>query len=133
MKKLITLVEHDKYYVVDEKTGKERLIDDKTYSTYTLCREPKFYVRMNGDIYASYAKPSYAKVRAYKENCAWFNRLDKDDRCHWYGVQSHTCQHFSVAFSCLAEDAETGEVIRVMVYNTGMNVYVWKIADNLGN
>lgn len=26
----------------------------------------------------------------------------------------------------------TCEVIRVMVYNTGMNVYVWKIADNLG-
>lgn len=131
MKKLVVLVEHGEYYHYDEKTGEECVMD-KTYTTYTLCREPKFIVRMNGDIYDTYAKPSYAKVRAYKQNCAWFNRLDKDDKCHWYGVQSHTSQYFSVAFSCLAVDPETCEVIRVMVYNTGMNVYVWKIADNLG-
>lgn len=127
MKKLITLVEYDKYYAVDEKTGKECLMYDKTYTTYTLCREPKFNVCMNGDIYEAYGKPSYAKVRAYKENYAWFNRLDKDEKCKWYGVQSHSCQHFSIAFSCLAVDPDTGELIRVMVYNTGMNVYVWQI------
>ena len=127
MKKLITLVEHDKYYVGDEKTKKYRLMDDKTYSTYALCREPKFNVSMNGDIYDNYSKPSYAKVRAYKDNFEWFKRLDKDEKCKWYGIQSHNCQHFSVAFSCLAEDLETGELIRVMVYNTGMNVYVWQI------
>ena len=127
MKKLITLVEHDKYYVVDEKTKKDRLMDDKTYSTYALCRKSKFNVRMNGDIYEAYGKPSYAKVRAYNLNYAWFKRLDKDEKCKWYGVQSHTCQHFSIAFSCLAVDPDTCEVIRVMVYNTGMNVYVWQI------
>ena len=127
MKKLITLVEHEKHYVFDEKTKKDRLMDDKTYSTYALCRESKFNVCMNGDIYEVYGKPSYAKVRAYKDNYAWFSRLDKDDKCKWYGVQSHNCQHFSVAFSCLAHDPDTGEVIRVMVYNTGMNVYVWQI------
>ena len=100
------------------------LIDD---CIYTLSKGPKFRVVMGDDIYDAYVKPSYAKVRAYKDNYAWFNRVDKDSRCRWCGVQSHTCQHFSVAFSCLAEDLETGEVIRVMVYNTGMNVYVWKI------
>lgn len=104
--------------------------DYKTYVLYDLRNSPRFVVRMNGDIYDAYVKPSYAKIKAYKDNCAWFNRLDKDDKCHWYGVQSHSCQHFSIAFSCLAEDVETGEVIRVMVYNTGMNVYVWKIAGN---
>ena len=93
----------------------------------TLCKEPKFHVCMNGDIYEAYDKPSYAKVRAYNLNYEWFKRLDKDEKCKWYGVQSHTCQHFSVAFSCLAHDPDTGEVIRVMVYNTGMNVYVWQI------
>ena len=127
MKKLIVLVEHDKYYIVDEKTKKDRLMDDKTYSTYTLCREPKFHVSMNGDIYDSYANPSYEKVRAYNLNYAWFKRLDKDEKCKWYGVQSHTCQHFSIAFSCLAVDPDTSELMRVMVYNTGMNVYVWQI------
>lgn len=97
-----------------------------------MCKSPKFYVHMTDDIYDVYSRPSCAKVRAYKENYAWFNRLDKDNKCHWYGVQSHSCQHFSIAFSCLAEDVGTGEVIRVMIYNTGMNIYVWKIADNLG-
>ena len=105
------------------------LIDD---CIYTLSKEPKFRVVMGGDIYEAYGKPSDAKVRAYKYNYAWFNRLDKDEKCKWYCVQSHTCHHFSVAFSCLAEDIDTHEIIRVMVYNTGMNVYVWKIADNLG-
>lgn len=73
-------------------------------SIYTLCKEPKFHVYIGEDIYDSYDRPSYAKVRAYKENYAWFDRLEKDDKCKWYGVQSHTCQHFSIAFSCLAED-----------------------------
>ena len=100
------------------------LIDD---CIYKLSKEPKFNVSMNGDIYDSYAKPSYEKVRAYNLNYAWFNRLDKDEKCKWYGVQSHTCQYFSVAFSCLGVDPDTGELIRVMVYNTGMNVYVWQI------
>lgn len=109
-----------------------KLVTESRKITYQLCKEPKFHVRMNADIYDTYDKPSYAKVRAYKNNYAWFDRLDKDFKCKFYGVQSHTCQYFSVAFSCLAVDAETGEVIRVMVYNTGMNVYVWKIADNLG-
>ena len=58
-------------------------------TTYQLCKEPKFHVRMNGDIYDSYVKPSYAKVRAYKENCAWFNSLYKDSKCNWFGIQSH--------------------------------------------
>lgn len=133
MKKLVVLVEYGEYYNYDEKTGEECVMDKK-YTTYTLCKEPKFHVCMNDiyDIYDVYGKPSYAKVKAYKDNYAWFDRLDSDSKCRWYGVQSHTCQHFSIAFSCLAVDVETGEVIRVMVYNTGMNVYVWKIADNLG-
>lgn len=105
------------------------LIDD---CIYTLSKAPKFRVSMHGDIYGAYDKPSFEKVRAYKLNYAWFDRLDKDNKCKWYGVQTHTCQFFSVAFSCLAEDLETGEVVRVMVYNTGMTVYVWQIADNLG-
>lgn len=100
------------------------LIDD---CIYTLSKEPEFRVVMNGDIYDAYGKPSCAKVKAYKDNYAWFNRLDKDEKCKWYGVQSHNCQHFSIAFSCSAEDVETGEMIRVMVYNTGMNVYLWQI------
>lgn len=105
------------------------LIDD---CIYTLSKSPKFRVFMNGDIYEAYDKPSREKVNAYKDNYIWFNGCDKDEKCKWYGVQSHNCQYFSVAFRCLAEDLETGELIRVMVYNTGMNVYVWKIDDNLG-
>ena len=100
------------------------LIDD---CIYTLSKVPKFRVVMNGDIYEAYGKPSYEKVRAYKLNYEWFNRLEKDGKCKWYGVQSHNCQYFSIAFSCLAEDVETGELIRVMVYNTGMYLYVWQI------
>ena len=103
---------------------KKVLIDD---CIYTLSKEPKFRVFMNGDIYEAYDKPSIAKVNAYKGNYIRFNECDKDEKCKWYGVQSHNCQHFSIAFSCLAEDVDTGEVIRVMVYNTGMNVYVWQI------
>mgnify|MGYP004661455961 FL=1 len=94
---------------------------------YTLSKRPKFAVHMGSDIYEAYDKPSWRKVNAYKHNCLWFNGCDKDNKCHWYGIQSHTCQHFSIAFSCLAVDPETDEVIRVMVYNTGMNVYVWEI------
>lgn len=120
-----------KHLGFDDETGKYEWVGERTYRTYQLCKEQKFHVHMGDDIYDSYSKPSYAKVRAYKENCAWFDRLEKDSKCHWYGIQSHTCQYFSVAFSCLAVDPETGEVIRVMVYNTGMNVYVWEIADNL--
>lgn len=129
MKKYIVLVEDSGY---DDETEKYGWDDERVYTTYQLCKESKFHIHMGDDIYDTYSNPSYAKVRAYKENRAWFNRLDKDDKCHWYGIQNHNCQHFSVAFSCLAVDSETGELIRVMVYNTGMNVYVWKIADNLG-
>lgn len=99
---------------------------------YALEKKPKYQVRSCGDVYSCYNKPSYAKVKAYKDNYYWYMCCDTDKTCMWYGVQSHNSQYFSIAFSCLAVDAETGEVIRVMVYNTGMNVYVWKIADNLG-
>ena len=128
MKKYIVLVEDlGRHLDYDDEVEEYVWVGERTHTTYQLCKEPKFRVVMNGDIYDAYCKPSYAKVRAYKDNFAWFNRLDKDEKCKWYGVQSHTCQHFSVAFSCLAVDAETYEVIRVMVYNTGMNVYVWQI------
>ena len=133
MKKYIVLVENlGKHLDYDDETQEYVWVDERYHTTYQLCKGPKFHVRMNGDIYEAYGKPSYEKVKAYKDNYAWFNRLDKDDKCKWYGIQSHNCQHFSVAFSCLAKDPDTGELIRVMVYNTGMNVYVWKIADNLG-
>jgi hypothetical protein len=46
MKKYIVLVEHGEYYHYDEKTGEECVMD-KTYTTYTLCKEPKFYACMN--------------------------------------------------------------------------------------
>lgn len=104
------------------------LIDD---CVYALEKKPKYHVRSCGDVYSCYRKPSYEKLRAYNLNYKWYMRCDTDKSCMWYGVQSHNCQHFSIAFSCLAEDLETHEIIRVMVYNTGMNVYVWKIADNL--
>ena len=128
MKKYIVLVEDlGRHLDYDDESEEYVLVGERNHITYQLCKEPKFRVFMNGDIYDAYGKPSYSKVRAYKENLEWFNRLDKDEKCKWYGVQSHTCQHFSIAFSCLAEDLETGEIIRVMVYNTGMNVYVWQI------
>ena len=128
MKKYIVLVEDlGRHLDYDDEAEEYVWARERTHTTYQLCKEPKFNVRMNGDIYEAYCKTSYSKVMGYKENLEWFNRLDKDDKCKWYGVQSHTCQHFSIAFSCLAEDLETGEVIRVMVYNTGMNVYVWQI------
>ena len=133
MKKYVVLAEDlGKHLDYDDEAQEYVWVGERYHTTYQLCKEPKFNVRMNGDIYEAYGKPSYAKVRAYKDNYARFNRLDKDEKCKWYGVQSHNCQHFSIAFSCLANDPDTGEVIRVMVYNTGMNVYVWKIADNLG-
>ena len=128
MKKYIVLVEDlGSHLDYDDEAEEYVWVGERTHTTYQLSKEPKFNVCMNGDIYDSYTKPSYEKVRAYKDNYAWFNRLDKDDKCKWYGVQSHNCHHFSVAFSCLAHDPDTGEVIRVMVYNTGMNVYVWQI------
>lgn len=133
MKIYIVLVEDlGKHFDYDDEIEEYVWVGERYYTTYQLCKEPKFHVHTGVDVYDSYTRLSYAKVRAYKENYAWFNRLEKDNNCHWYGVQSHTCQQFSIAFSCLAVDPETGEVIRVMVYNTGMNVYVWKIADNLG-
>lgn len=94
---------------------------------YTLEKKPKYQVCSRGDVYSCYNKPSYAKVKAYKDNYYWYMCSDTDKTCMWYGVQSHNCQHFSIAFSCLAEDIDTDEVIKVMVYNTGMNVYVWQI------
>lgn len=66
------------------------LIDD---CMYTFCKEPKFRVFMNGDIYEAYDRPSRAKVNAYKHNYLWFNAFDKDEKCRWYGVQSHNSQH----------------------------------------
>lgn len=133
MKKYVVLVEYlGKHLVFDDETEKYVWCNERNYITYNLCKAQKFQVRTNYDIYEAYDKPSYAKVKAYKDNYAWFDRLYKDEKCKWYGVQNHNCQHFSIAFSCLAEDPDTGELIRVMVYNTGMNVYVWKIADNLG-
>ena len=117
MKKLVVLLENDTRGV------------NKRDNTFELCKKPKFQVHTGGDIYDAYSRPSYYKVGAYKDNYAWFTRIEKDEKCNWYGVQSHTCQHFSIAFSCWAVDLETYEVIRVMVYNTGMNIYVWKIDD----
>lgn len=128
MKKYIVLVEDlGEHLEFDDETEEYVWVGERNHTTYQLCKESKFPVCMNGDIYEAYDKPSKAKVKVYKDNYAWFERLEKDEKCKWYGVQSHNCQHFSVAFSCLAEDQETGELIRVMLYNTGMNVYVWQI------
>ena len=60
------------------------LIDD---CIYTLSKEPKFRVVMGDDIYEAYAKPSFEKVRAYNLNYAWFNRLEKDEKCRWYTIR----------------------------------------------
>lgn len=72
MKKYIVLVEDlGKHLDYDDEAEDYVWVGEIYHTTYQLCKEQKFRVVMGGDIYEAYGKPSYAKVRAYKDNYAW--------------------------------------------------------------